>query len=47
LLERHAELRRHRFVEQCSECQARHLVWGGVPDIPDFCRKLIAALAEE
>ena len=25
-----------------------HLVWGSVvPDIPDFCRELIAALAEE
>jgi protease I len=25
-----------------------HLVWGRVvPDIPDFCRELIAALAEE
>jgi hypothetical protein len=27
---------------------APHLVWGRVvPDIPDFCRELIAALAEE
>ncbi|HZB08950.1 MAG TPA: hypothetical protein VE525_07555 [Rubrobacter sp.] len=27
---------------------AFHLVWGRVvPDIPDFCRELIAALAEE
>ena len=25
-----------------------HLVWGRVvPDIPDFCRELVAALAEE
>jgi hypothetical protein len=25
-----------------------HLVWGHmVPDIPDFCRELVAALAEE
>ena len=27
---------------------AHHLVWGRmVPDIPDFCRELVAALAEE
>jgi hypothetical protein len=27
---------------------ALHLVWGHVvPDIPDFCRELVAALAEE
>jgi hypothetical protein len=31
---------------------ASHLVWGRVwgrvvPDIPDFCRELVAALAEE
>jgi len=26
---------------------APHLVWGrGVPDIPDFCRELVAALAD-
>jgi hypothetical protein len=25
-----------------------HLLWGRVvPDIPDFCRELVAALAEE
>jgi hypothetical protein len=25
-----------------------HLVWGRVvPDIPDFCRELVAALADE
>jgi hypothetical protein len=25
-----------------------HLVWGRVvPDIPDFCRELVAAIAEE
>ena len=25
-----------------------HLVWGRVvPDIPDFCRELVAALAEQ
>jgi len=27
---------------------ASHLVWGRVvPDIPDFCRELVAALVEE
>ena len=27
---------------------ASHSVWGRVvPDIPDFCRELVAALAEE
>jgi hypothetical protein len=27
---------------------ALHSVWGRVvPDIPDFCRELVAALAEE
>ena len=31
-----------RFTSPC------HLVWGRVvPDIPDFCRELVAALAGE
>jgi hypothetical protein len=34
-------------VSRCFSL-ASHLVWGGVvPDIPDFCRELVAALAEE
>ena len=34
-------------VDNAAFCEG-NLVWGRVvPDIPDFCRELVAALAEE
>jgi hypothetical protein len=36
-----------RGIVPCS-ATAHHLVWGRVvPDIPDFCRELVTALAED